>query len=86
MLSGAGLAAFALLAAGFLRIDRPVSARSELRPDSLEEARRFAENRSVEPGKVHWHASFDAARAASKVSGKPVLLFHMMGRLDRQFC
>jgi hypothetical protein len=43
-------------------------------------------NAHVSPGKVHWHATFaDACRAAAK-SGKPVLLFHMMGKLDDLFC
>ena len=44
------------------------------------------DNPRVEPGLVKWHASFADARAAAEKSGKPVLLFHMMGRLDRQFC
>ena len=43
-------------------------------------------NAKVEPGRVHWHADFAAACAAAQNSGKPVLLFHMMGNLDRQFC
>jgi hypothetical protein len=43
-------------------------------------------NARVSPGKVHWHATFaDACQAASK-SDKPVLLFHMMGKLDDLFC
>jgi hypothetical protein len=45
-----------------------------------------ADNPRVPPGLVKWHASFAAARAAAQESGKPVLLFHMMGQLDRQFC
>jgi hypothetical protein len=44
------------------------------------------DNPAVEPGKVRWHGSFDDARIAAQRSGKPVLLFHLMGRLDRQFC
>jgi hypothetical protein len=44
------------------------------------------DNPVVSPGKVRWHASFADARAAARKSGKPVLLFHMMGQLDRQFC
>jgi hypothetical protein len=44
------------------------------------------DNPAVEPGKVRWHASFADAQAAARRSGKPVLLFQMMGRLDRQFC
>lgn len=43
-------------------------------------------NPTVEPGKVRWHKSFEEAKAASAMSGKPVLLFHMMGQLDLQFC
>lgn len=43
-------------------------------------------NPKVEPGKVRWHADFDAARAAAAKSGKPVLLFQLMGKLDERFC
>ena len=43
-------------------------------------------NPKVEPGKVQWHADFAEARQASAESGKPVLLFQMMGKLDEQFC
>lgn len=43
-------------------------------------------NPKVTPGKVRWHADFDAACRAAKKSGKPVLLFQMMGNLDEQFC
>jgi hypothetical protein len=53
------------------------------------EARARAEalaNPKVEPGKVKWHADLDAACAAAAKSGKPVLVFHMMGKLDDQFC
>ena len=44
------------------------------------------ENPRVAPGLVKWHSSFAEAQAAATKSGKPVLLFHMMGQLDRQFC
>jgi hypothetical protein len=43
-------------------------------------------NPKVEPGRVRWHGSFDEACRASARSGKPVLLFQMMGKLDDQFC
>jgi hypothetical protein len=43
-------------------------------------------NPTVKPGEIRWHPSFAAAREAAKKSGKPVLLFHMMGQLDKQFC
>jgi hypothetical protein len=43
-------------------------------------------NPKVAPGKIQWHAGFDSACAAASKSGKPVLLFQMMGKLDDQFC
>jgi hypothetical protein len=43
-------------------------------------------NPKAEPGKVHWHKTFAAACAAARLSGKPVLLFQMMGNLDERFC
>jgi len=44
------------------------------------------DNPKVEPGKVRWHKTFAAACAAAQKSGKPVLLFQMMGKLDERFC
>lgn len=43
------------------------------------------ENPKVEPGKVKWHADFDEALEKAAKSGKPVLLFQMMGNLDEAF-
>lgn len=43
-------------------------------------------NPKVEPGKVKWHKTIVDACEAAKKSGKPVLLFQMMGNLDEQFC
>lgn len=43
-------------------------------------------NPAVAPGKVKWHSDFDTACQAAKKSGKPVLLFQMLGRLDQEFC
>lgn len=43
-------------------------------------------NPRVQPGRVQWHASFAAACQAARKSGKPVLLFQMLGKLDDQFC
>jgi hypothetical protein len=43
-------------------------------------------NPKVEPGKVKWHPDFATACKAAEKSGKPVLLFQMMGKLDDQFC
>ncbi len=47
---------------------------------------RTEDNPRVRPGRVRWHADFSRACAASRASGKPVFLFHMMGRLDQRFC
>ena len=43
-------------------------------------------NPRVRPGFVSWRRDFDAACAASRTSGKPVLHFQMMGKLDERFC
>jgi len=43
-------------------------------------------NPKVEPGAVKWHATLDDACKASAKSGKPVLLFQMMGNLNEKFC
>lgn len=43
-------------------------------------------NPKVQPGKVRWHATLEAAQAAAGKSRKPILLFQMMGKLDDQFC
>jgi hypothetical protein len=52
---------------------------------TLPSAEQFV-NPKVEPGKVRWHKNFADACAAAKKSGKPVLLFQMMGKLDERFC
>lgn len=51
-----------------------------LRPSAPEQ------NPPVEPGLVRWHPGFEAACRAAAASGKPVLLFDMLGRLDREHC
>lgn len=45
----------------------------------------------VRPGQdvvvpVAWHASYDEALNASRVSGKPVMLFQLLGKLDDALC
>ncbi|HAY80143.1 MAG: hypothetical protein QF918_10240 [Pirellulaceae bacterium] len=39
----------------------------------------------VAPGKVKWHADRDQAQAAARRSGKPVMLFQLLGQLDEHF-
>ena len=36
--------------------------------------------------KVRWHSSFDRALLASAESGRPVMLFQLLGNLDDEFC
>jgi hypothetical protein len=46
----------------------------------------FGENPRVTPGLIGWHADLSAARTAARESGRPVLLFQLLGRLDEEFC
>ena len=71
-------------------IERPtkeLAARSSLDhlAGQLSEKATAAVNPSVEPGLVRWHSDFAAACVASRGSGKPVLLFQLLGRLDQRF-
>ena len=38
------------------------------------------------PSTVAWHADLAAARTAAAESGRPILLFQLLGRLDEEFC
>lgn len=40
----------------------------------------------VKPGLISWHKNLTAAMKSASKSGKPVLVFHMMGSLDDRFC
>jgi hypothetical protein len=64
-------------------IEKPTKA---MLANAAEAPARGADNPKVQPGKVRWHAAFADACARSAVSGKPVLLFQMMGKLDDRFC
>jgi hypothetical protein len=69
-----------------LQIEKPAS--SILAHDTsggTASAKEFV-NPKVQPGNVHWHPTLPVACEAAKKSGKPVLLFQMMGKLDDQFC
>jgi hypothetical protein len=66
-----------------LEIEGPTEALLALRALAAQSA---SDNPKVQPGKVKWHANFADACAAAQKSGKPVLLFQMMGKLDDQFC
>jgi len=54
-------------------------------PPTPRTASRLAKGK-CRPGDVNWHRNFDEACSASILSGKPVLLFQMMGNLDDKFC
>lgn len=40
-------------------------------------------NPKCQPGLVKWHSNFESALRASATSGKPVLLFQLLGKLDQ---
>ncbi len=66
--------------------DGPTQVLAATTPAPAAPAKEEFVNPKVEPGKVKWHADFDTACKAAAKSGKPVLLFQMMGKLDDQFC
>jgi hypothetical protein len=45
-----------------------------------------SDNPKVQPGLVSWHPTMAEACAAARRTGKPVLLFQLMGNLDERFC
>jgi len=69
-----------------LRIEKPASTILAQNTAGVPAAGKEFVNPKVPPGKVHWRLSLPDACAAAKKSGKPVLLFQMMGKLDDQFC
>ena len=69
-----------------LAIERPAKEVVERLSAGASASATGAENPSVSAGLVRWHTSFADACDAVRKSGKPVLLFHLMGRLDQQFC
>ena len=84
-----GLAAFAAAAGVFVaQLSSQEAKRTIENPTKAVVAGKSADaaNPKVPPGQVQWHATFEAACAAARKSGKPVLLFQMMGKLDDRFC
>lgn len=60
-------------------IERPV--KTLLRERTMEVA-----PGKVSAGLVKWHADMKLATEAANRSGKPVMVFHLMGNLDDRFC
>jgi len=56
------------------------------RADSQRSQSEIAADEKVSPGLVHWHTNPDAAMAAAGISGKPILVFQLLGELDERFC
>ena len=46
---------------------------------------RKSKSQAAQPGKVNWHSNLAMACQQSKVSGKPVLHFQLLGQLDQRF-
>ena len=77
--------------------ERPVKKALELKPDMRKILVELPLKKALESGRVesptwktaglvNWHSSFEAASAAARQSGKPLLLFQLLGRLDEEFC
>jgi hypothetical protein len=88
-----GLQALALLQAKSIEdmaksvyIEPPVESVVEKESGSTSASVARFVNPKVQAGRVQWHPTFAAACEAARKSGKPVLLFQMMGKLDEQFC
>ena len=45
-----------------------------------------SECRKVRPGLVNWVPDFEEAKKRAASSGKHILVFQMMGKLDDEFC
>jgi len=45
-----------------------------------------SQDEKTKPGLVAWRKDMEDAKAQSAKSGKPILVFHMMGSLDDRFC
>ncbi|MFT7620457.1 MAG: hypothetical protein ACI97A_004114 [Planctomycetota bacterium] len=43
------------------------------------------DNPKVKPGLVDWHGDMKSALSASQSSGKPILIFYLLGELDREY-
>ena len=69
-----------------IRIEKPASALLTHNTAGVPATGKEFVNPRVRAGDVRWHPSFELACEAAKQSGKPVLLFQMMGKLDDQFC
>jgi hypothetical protein len=69
-----------------VRIEKPARQIVARNSAAIPAAASDAGNPKVAPGLVKWHSSFAAACETSRKSGKPVLLFQMMGKLDDKFC
>ena len=58
---------------------RPIAPNVAVATTTVHSAPQDDTNPTVAPGLVKWHPTFAEAQAAARQSGKPVLLFHMMG-------
>lgn len=66
-------------------IERPIE--SLLATDNLHKNTTATDedNPSVQPGLVKWHKDFETACTAADKSGKPVMLFQLLGKLDQRY-
>lgn len=69
-----------------VRIEKPTNTILAQQSGNIADHGKYFVNPKVQPGSVLWHPTLAAACEAARKSGKPVLLFQMMGKLDDQFC
>lgn len=69
-------------------VPAPLESTRPVKPSTLKEIadETSSDPNKVKPGLVTWHKDLETAKDASTKSGKPVLVFHMMGQLDDRFC
>jgi hypothetical protein len=76
---------------GKMRVERKVlerladAGKSEAELPIKEKLAAIAPGR-VSTGKVAWRESLEAALEQAKASGKPVLVFQLLGKLDDEWC
>ena len=58
----------------------------ELTPASAPVGQAAGAKPAVPESGIAWEPSLDAAKARANKEGKPVLLLHLFGRLDEEFC
>lgn len=73
------------LPAALSELQRKVSAKPDEKNKPAASSTAKPVNPAVQPGRVKWHADLAAATKQSKLSGKPIFHFQLLGQLDQRF-